>query len=219
MTLGEDEERHLQDHEYSVIGHRRSTIGRYLGMLATILVSLLPAVGIGLSDLMAKIGVPEWGKYFIVIPITASLTYTALHWFFNKYGWRPLSFFAQIPNVAGEWLCVGQTINDDGSVAQDWEGELTISQTWEKIRVRLETKSSVSHSLSVALIPEPDGCWMLMYSYVNKPKVGNIHLNSHQGYSEMRFTQSLKNAQGEYFTAKGRGTAGTMTFTWRKKDE
>ncbi|MDD1001680.1 hypothetical protein [Pseudomonas sp. TNT2022 ID642] len=219
MTLGEDEERHLQDHEYSVIGHRRSTIGRYLGMLATILVSLLPAVGIGLSDLMAKIGVPEWGKYFIVIPITASLTYTALHWFFNKYGWRPLSFFAQIPNVAGEWLCVGQTINDDGSVAQDWEGELTISQTWEKIRVRLETKSSVSHSLSVALIPEPDGCWMLMYSYVNKPKVGNIHLNSHQGYSEMRFIQSLKIAQGEYFTAKGRGTAGTMTFTWRKKDE
>jgi hypothetical protein len=219
MTLGEGEEGHLQDHEYSVIGHRRSTIGRYLGMLATILVSLLPAVGIGLSDLMAKIGVPEWGKYFIVIPITASLTYTALHWFFNKYGWRPLSFFAQIPNVAGDWLCVGQTINDDGSVAQNWEGELTISQTWEKIRVRLETKSSVSHSLSVALIPEPDGCWMLMYSYVNKPKVGNNHLNSHQGYSEMRFDKGLKTAQGEYFTAKGRGTAGTMRFTWRKKDE
>lgn len=203
----------MQDHEYSVIGHRRSTIGRYLGMLATIVVSFLPAIGIGLSDLMAQLGLPDWSKYFLVIPITASLTYTTLHWFFNKYGWRPLSFLAQVPNIAGAWGCVGQTINDDGTVTQDWKGDVTISQTWEKIRVRLETRSSVSHSLSVALIPEPDGCWMLMYSYYNKPKPGNAHLNAHQGYSEMRFSKGLKVSTGDYFTAKGRGTAGIMTFT------
>ena len=205
----------MQDHEYSVIGHRRSTVGRYLGMLATIVVSFLPAVGFGLSELMAELGVPEWGKYFVVIPVTASLTYTALHWFFNKYGWRPLSFIAQVPNISGDWSCVGQTLNDDGSVAHDWVAELSISQTWEKIRVRLETKSSISHSVSVALIPEPDGCWMLMYSYINKPKVGNGHLDAHQGYCEMRVVKNLKTAKGEYFTAKGRGTAGTMTFTRR----
>lgn len=205
----------MQDHEYSVIGHRRSTVGRYLGMLATIVVSFLPAVGFGLSELMAELGVPEWGKYFVVIPITASVTYTALHWFFNKYGWRPLSFIAQVPNISGDWSCVGQTLNDDGSVAHDWVAELSISQTWEKIRVRLETKSSISHSVSVALIPEPDGCWMLMYSYINKPKVGNGHLDAHQGYCEMRVVKNLKTAKGEYFTAKGRGTAGTMTFTRR----
>lgn len=208
----------MLDHEYSVIGHRRSSIGRYLGMLATIVVSFLPAIGIGLSDLMTKVGVPEWGKYFVVIPVTASVTYTALHWFFNKYGWRPLSFLAQVPNISGDWKCAGQTLNGDGTVTHNWEAELTISQTWEKIRVRLETKSSVSHSLSVALIPEPDGCWMLMYSYMNKPKMGNGHLNGHQGYSEMRFTKGLISAQGEYFTAKGRGTAGTMTFTRRYKN-
>ena len=205
----------MQDHEYSVIGHRRSSVGRYLGMLATIVVSFLPAVGIGLSDLMAQVGVPEWSKYFVVIPLTASVTYTALHWFFNKYGWRPLSFLAQVPNISGGWNCVGQTLDDHGTVVHDWEAELTISQTWEKIRVRLETKSSVSHSLSVALIPEPDGCWMLMYSYMNKPKAGNGNLNTHQGYSEMRFAKGLKSAQGEYFTAKGRGTTGLMIFTRR----
>ncbi|WP_139671548.1 hypothetical protein [Pseudomonas sp. F16(2018)] len=205
----------MQDHEYSVIGHRRSTVGRYLGMLATIVVSFLPAVGFGLSELMAELGMPEWGKYFVVIPITASLTYTGLHWFFNKYGWRPLSFIAQVPNISGDWNCVGQTLNDDGSVAHDWVAELSISQSWEKIRVRLETKSSISHSVSVALIPEPDGCWMLMYSYINKPKVGNGHLDAHQGYCEMRVVKNLKTAKGEYFTAKGRGTAGTMTFTRR----
>lgn len=206
----------LQDHEYSVGGHRRSTIGRYLGIVATVFVSLLPAVGIGLSELIAKVGLPEWSKFFVVIPLTASLTYTALYWFFNKYGWRPLSLFAQVPNISGEWDCAGQTIGEDGQVTFDWSGELTISQTWEKIRVKLETKSSISHSLSVALIPEPDGCWMLMYSYQNTPKVGYNNLNAHIGYAEIRCKKDLKTGNGEYFTAKGRGTAGRMTFTRRK---
>lgn len=207
---------HLQDHEYSVIGHSRSTIGRWLGMLATLIVSLLPAVGIGLSDALTRYGLPEWGKYFVVIPITAGVIYTIIHWCFNKFAWRPLSFFSQIPHIAGRWHCEGKTYADDGSVAFNWEAELSISQTWEKIRVRLETKSSASYSISVALIPEGDGCWMLMYSYTNLPKVGNLNLNSHKGYAEMRFAKGLQTAEGEYFTAKSRGTVGSMTFTRRK---
>lgn len=216
MTHRECEGLLLQDHEYSVIGHSRSAIGRYLGMLATVIVSLLPALGIGLSDALAKVGLPEWGKYFLVIPVTAGVIYTGIHWFFNKFAWRPLSYLSQIPNIAGQWDCEGKTYADDGSVAHHWEAQMTISQTWEKIRVRLETKSSTSHSISVALIPEADGCWMLMYSYMNQPKVGNLNLNSHKGYAEMRYAKGLKVAEGEYFTAKSRGTVGSMTFTRRQ---
>ncbi|WP_146224890.1 hypothetical protein [Aquipseudomonas alcaligenes] len=207
----------MQEHEYSVIGHSRSTIGRYLGMLATVVVSLLPAVGIGLSEAMAKIGLPEWGKYLLVIPITAGVVYTGIHWCFNKFAWRPLSYLSQIPHIAGEWNCEGKTYADDGSIAQHWVAQLSISQTWEKIRVRLETKSSISHSISVALIPEADGCWMLMYSYMNQPKVGNLKLHAHKGYAEMRFSKELKYAEGEYFTAKSRGTVGAMKFIRRQK--
>jgi phosphotransferase system glucose/maltose/N-acetylglucosamine-specific IIC component len=216
VTSREGEGRHLQDHEYSVIGHSRSTIGRWLGMVATLVVSLLPAIGIGLSDAFANVGLPDWGKYFLVIPITAGVVYTGIHWFFNKYAWRPLCLLSQIPHVAGQWLCEGRTYADDGSIEFQWEAELSISQTWEKIRVRLETKSSVSHSISVALIPEADGCWMLMYSFLNQPKVGNPKLNSHKGYAEMRFAKGLNTAEGEYFTAKSRGTVGAMKFTRRQ---
>ncbi|HHQ4779636.1 TPA: hypothetical protein ACSP0C_003394 [Aeromonas veronii] len=206
----------MQEHEYSIIGHSRSTIGRWLGMLASLIVSLLPAVGIGLSEGLAKIGLPEWGKYFLVIPLTAGVIYTGIHWCFNKFAWRPLSYLSQIPYIAGTWTCEGKTYADDGSVAHYWQGELLISQTWEKIRVRLETKSSTSHSISVALIPEVDGCWMLMYSYTNQPKVGNLALNAHKGYAEMRISKGLETAEGEYFTAKSRGTVGSMKFIRRK---
>lgn len=206
----------MQDHEYSIIGHSRSTVGRWLGMLATLIVSLLPAVGIGLSEWLSKMWLPEWGKYFLVIPLTAGAIYAAIHWCFNKFAWRPLSYLSQIPHIAGTWDCEGKTYADDNSVEFEWGGELVISQTWEKIRVRLETKSSISHSISVALIPEVDGYWTLMYSYMNQPKVGNQGLHSHKGHAEMRISKDLKTANGEYFTAKSRGTVGSMAFTRRK---
>lgn len=207
----------MQDHEYSVIGHSRSTIGRHLGTFATILVSLLPAAGVGLSEAVSSLGFPAWSKYFLVIPITAGAIYSAIHWAFNKYGWRPLSYISQIPDISGSWECIGETLNDNGDVLFNWKGNVTISQTWEKIRIRLETETSTSNSVSVALIPEPDGCWMLMYSYKNEPKMGNQKLNSHIGYSEVRVQAGLQTACGEYFTAKGRGTFGRMQFRRKSK--
>lgn len=203
----------MRDHEYSVIGHSRSNIGRYLGILTTIVVSLLPALGFGLSELLSNIGLSDWSKYVLVIPITAGAIYFLIHGLFNKYGWLPLSYLSQIPNIGGRWECSGKTIGENSEILHNWSATITISQTWEKIRVRLETITSSSHSVSVALIPEPDGCWMLMYSYRNDPKIGNRALNAHLGYAEMRINKGLKTASGEYFTAKGRGSCGTMEFT------
>ncbi len=55
-----------------------------------------------------------------------------------------------------------------------------------------------------------------MYSYTNQPKVGNLDLNAHKGYAEMRISKGLETAEGEYFTAKSRGTVGSMKFIRRK---
>jgi hypothetical protein len=92
-------------------------------------------------------------------------------------------------------------------------GTVTISQSWEKIHVTLRTDRSASHSVSAALIPEADGSWMLMYSYRNEPRAGEPELNAHLGYCEMRFSKSLRDAEGDYFNARGRGTFGRMWLT------
>ena len=57
---------------------------------------------------MTKIGLPQWGAYLLVIPVTAGAVYSAIHWLFNKFALRPLSYLSQIPHIAGEWHCEGK---------------------------------------------------------------------------------------------------------------
>ena len=202
----------MQSHEYSVVGHSRSSVGRYIGSIAAAIASGLAAISLGLSELLSANGAPELLSKFAIVAVPAATVYTITHWCFNKFGWRALSWFSQIPNIDGTWDCIGQTMNDAGEITFKWTGVATISQSWEKIRVHLSTGKSQSNSVSAALIPEPDGCWLLMYSYRNEPRVGEVELHSHVGYCEMRFAKNLKVSSGDYFNAKGRGSFGRMLF-------
>lgn len=202
----------MQSHEYSVVGHSRSSIGRYIGSVAACAASSIAAASLGLANILNIAGSPTWVVTLVVVPISAGSAYAIVHWLFNKYCWRALSWFSQIPNIGGVWTCTGTTMDANGNITYSWSGEVLISQSWEKIRVRLSTGRSGSNSVSAAFIPEPDGCWMLMYSYRNEPRVGEAELHPHLGYCEMRFARDLSQAEGDYFNAKGRGTFGRMVF-------
>lgn len=75
-------------------------------------------------------------------------------------------------------------------------GYLTISQTWEKIRVYLNTGQSSSRSKSASLVKEPGRGYVLMYSYQNEPKIGEPELRSHVGYCELLLNEELTTAEG-----------------------
>ena len=207
----------IQEHEYSIVGHSRSSIGRYLGAISAIAASTVTVASLGLAEAFEKIGFPDWTQRWIIVPITGGLAYAVAHWMFNRICWRCLSIFSQIPHLDGTWECAGRTMDSDGNIPYKWSGQVVISQNWEKIRVRSETASSASNSVSAALVPEPDGCWTLMYSYRNEPRVGEPELKAHVGYCELRFDKSQKRAEGDYFNAKGRGTFGRMTIKRKKK--
>ena len=203
-------------HEYSVIGHNRSTIGRYLGSVAAVIAAGSATAASALSGLAASIGLPAWAQVAIVLPISASLAYTSVYWVFNRYGWRQACRLLQIPDIGGVWDCEGRTLAEDGSVKFEWKAEVTISQSWEKIAVDLKTRQSGSYSISAALLPKADGSWLMLYSYRNEPRAGEPELNAHAGYCEMLFAKGLQQAEGDYFNARGRGTFGRMTLTRRK---
>jgi hypothetical protein len=207
----------MQAHEYSIVGHNRASIGRYLGALAALVASLVAAATISLVQVLNNYGFPAWTHKIVMVSLTGGIAYTAAHWLFNRFGWRFLSFFSQVPHIGGSWICSGRTINMDGETQFEWSAKITISQNWEKIRVRSETSTSASNSVSAALIPEPDGCWMLMYSYRNEPCVGEPELRPHVGYCELRFDKELNSADGDYFNAKGRGSFGRMSLKKEKK--
>lgn len=203
-------------HEYSVIGHNRTTVGRYLGSIAAGIAAGSATAASALSGLATSIGLPVWTQAIIVLPISASLAYAGVYWAFNRYGWRQACRLLQFPNLDGVWDCEGRTLAEDGSVKRNWKGKVTISQSWEKIAVDLKTQQSGSYSISAALMPKADGSWLMLYSYRNEPRVGEPELNAHLGYCEMLFAKGLQQAEGDYFNARGRGTFGRMTLTRRK---
>jgi hypothetical protein len=202
------------DHEYSVIGHSRSTWGRRLGALAGGLAALGVLTAGAFLGLAERIGVAEQVPEVIMWPFTAAFVYAGVHWLFNRvvWKWKWFSSILGVPDLSGTWHCRGRTLNPIKGAPPDWEGELRITQTWEKIRVYLKTGQSESQSKAASLIFEPGVGCRVLYSYYNVPALGE-KLQAHVGYSEIMFSETLTSGHGEYFNNKGRVTYGTMQLT------
>ena len=203
----------LTPHEYSIIGHSRSTIGRYLGALAAFIAAGSVVASGAATGVAHWLGLSDWLSHVTVVPISAAVVYPVAHWLFDRFAWKYAGRVLNIADISGDWQCDGTTLSEEGTIKFAWQADITISQSWEKIHVTLRTRQSASHSVSAALIPEADGSWMLMYSYRNEPRAGEPDLNAHLGYCELRFGRSLRGAEGDYFNARGRGTFGRMQLT------
>jgi hypothetical protein len=144
--------------------------------------------------------------------VGAAAVFSALYWVFDRFAWRWrfLNAVIKVPNVSGEWNCDGQTINSDGGPGYSWKGIVAIFQSWDRIRVRLRTSQSGSESIAAALICDDGDGYRLLYNYRNDPKIGEVDLKGHLGFSELVFAKNLETAEGEYFNGHGRYTFGTM---------
>lgn len=200
----------MQPHEYTIIGHSRAKIGRWLAIVAGLIASASFSAGIALMGIAEAIGLSH-SNTLIAWPITSGLFFAILYFIFESSIWKwPLTYkILNIPNLAGKWEVQGQTLDLDGNVKFDWKSELIITQSWEKIRVFQETDTSRSYSISAALLPDRDIGYRLMYSYRNEPKLGNGELHAHDGYAEIVFHPENGVGNGDYFN-KQRFTFGTM---------
>ncbi len=202
----------MQPHEYSVIGLDRTSVGRYLGAVAGFMASVVATlVSLGF-DLATRLGLSDGGSSLVIFPLNAALFYFLGHLAFNKWIWRQkiVQEALGVPDLNGEWVCQGVTKDSEGNVTYKWAATVTITQTWEKIRVYLNTGQSSSRSKSASLVKEPSVGYVLMYSYQNEPRIGEPELRSHVGYCELQLSEDLKSAEGDYFNNKGRVTFGRM---------
>jgi hypothetical protein len=205
----------MQPHEYSVIGHSRATIGRYLATFAGVASSAIAALIVFSFDIAKKLELTASNPGVIVLPISAALIYTIGHALFDSWLWRwkPILKILKIPDLNGKWNCNGKTINSAGITTHEWTAEVRITQTWEKLRIYLNTGQSKSASIAASLVHEPGRGYILMYSYRNEPRAGEVELHSHIGYAELELNEDLTEAYGDYFNNKGRLTCGRMNLT------
>ena len=205
----------MTPHEYSVIGHSRAKVGRYLGTVAGVVASACAVIAALALDLFRSIGLAGHLPDVVLLPFSAAVVYPLGHRLFDHWAWRRpwMLRLLAIPDLNGTWTCEGITLEADGGIRFAWTGTVTVTQTWEKIRVYLDTGSSRSASVSAALVKEPGRGFILMYSYRNEPKIGEKDLRSHIGYCELAFNESATAAEGDYFNNKGRVTYGRMKLS------
>lgn len=209
------------DHEYSVLGGlNRAAIGRYLSIIAASVSSFLGVSALWLVDFANKMGWGDQVPSLVLWPLTAGLIYAGLYWWFDTYVWKQprLAGLLKVPDLAGTWACEGQTINPDKTLGAQWSAEVTIVQSWDRLRIRLRTKQSGSNSIAAALVFDQTDGFRLLYNYKNEPKIGEIDLASHRGSAELTFSSDLKTAEGEYFNGHGRFTFGTMKLIKRNQN-
>ena len=99
------------------------------------------------------------GYFGVVMSVTTFSVFGVLYFAFDRWLWRiPLvGNVIGIPNLAGQWTIQGKTDGADG-VPRNWEGTVTIEQTWSHIAISIETEHSrvtcqclVTNTISIEL--------------------------------------------------------------------
>lgn len=206
----------MQEHEYSVLGgFNRAKIGHLIGMLSALACSVAVTALLALMRVLEHISWIDSMPQVVLWPVTASAIYFCLYWLFDKKIWK-IGFIAdllKVPNLAGNWQCIGKTLNADKLPPQEWKAEITIIQSWDRFRVRLKGQQSGSNSTSAALLYDEADGFRLLYSYRNDPYPGELDILGHRGFAELTFSKDLTSADGEYFNGQGRFTFGLMKLT------
>ncbi len=203
----------IHAHEYALLGGmNRAKVGRYLSVAAAGISALVMLSVLALWDAAKALGLPPNIPPAVLSLIGAGTIFTVLYWFLDKHAWRwaPVGGWLKAPDLSGEWLCEGVSLDADGSTKFDWSGTITVVQTWDKIRVRLKTPTSGSNSLAAALVCDEADGFRLLYNYRNEPRIGEPELQSHRGFAELVFSPDRMSAEGEYFNGQGRFTFGKM---------
>lgn len=203
------------DHDYSILGHSRALVGRYLGAVAAAISAasvLLAGFGIEFAE---RNGLGHFFPPIVVWPLTAGAVWIGLHWLFTNHAWKwpGIAAAINVPDLSGRWRVSGETLDEDKNTTYEWSGIITITQTWEKLKVRLQTPQSSSFSISAALVREPGAGFRLTYPYMNEPKANQPDLRNHVGFADLLFSPNLASAEGDYFNNKGRTTQGVMRLT------
>ncbi len=199
------------EHEYALLGgSNRSNIGRWISIIAASLSALLVFLILAAVDLAQaldlNVNVPPIALSFV----SAAAVYAALYWLFDNHLWKTvwLGRLLRIPDLRGKWTCAG--ISLDRSPAEAWSGEVTIVQSWDRLRIHLATSQSESDSLSASLQYDSAVGYRVMYHYRNTPRIGEANLRAHHGFAELCFAPDLRSANGEYFNGRGRNTYGSL---------
>lgn len=200
------------EHEYALLGgFNRAHLGRWIYVVASAISAVIVFLLLAAVDVASAWGLNVNLPPMVLALLGAGSVYAALYWLFNRYGWKytPIGRLLKLPDLSGKWTCTGVPIEPTGG--KPWTGQVTIVQSWDRLRIHMKTSQSTSDSLAAALQHDEAAGSRLMYHYRNQPLTGQ-DLTPHHGFAEMTFARGEFSARGDYFNGRGRNTFGTMVW-------
>ncbi len=183
--------------------------GRLRSFQGSLVWALLQAV-----DLAKEFGLSTNLPPVILSLIGAGTVYAVLYLIFRRWIWRMpiVAGWLKVADLSGTWICEGHPFPRPDSLAVDWQGTMTITQDWDKVRIHLDAGLSKSNSDVAGLVSDAIEGFVLLYSYRNEPKPGQTELSAHRGFAKLIFAKDLKTGTGDYFNGDGRHSSGTLTL-------
>lgn len=202
-------------HDYSIRGFSKLKIIYWLSVISVITTPLITNfLSPVLQKLRLKTGILETAG----LSVSGFLVFTVLWWLFSKFIWKIpfVQIILNIPNFTGAWKCAGTGRKyEDSSYTNEWEGTVTIEQTFDKILISQRTSKSTSHSTSVFgdLEKRSANEYVLTYMYENEPFSQEEGLHRHMGFCRLVFNTKDQTVIGNYYTDTDRGSYGKMMLT------
>lgn len=124
--------------------------------------------------------------------------------------WRSLGLVST-PCLAGCWSAT-LTSSHDGH-EEEHLAEVEITQTWQRISIRLATGRSRSVSTAASITKDgPDVT--LNYQYKNTPNADSVlTMHAHRGAADLYLVPDATRMTGQYYSGRDRHTVGQMTLT------
>lgn len=204
-------------HEYSVIGHPKHKITFGIAALSGVISSIISnEIQPWLQELFNFSSIATF-------PVSTFTIFSLLYLLFSLLLWKSSLYkkLFHVPNLDGDWDCIGLSNNIKLNKQFDWNGIVNIRQDWDKILITLKTENSQSNSLSTTVgIKYYSGMgYKLSYHYENTPRANtDKDLQKHEGFCILTFSEDLQSAEGCYFNnMKERQAYGDMKLIRRPK--
>lgn len=149
--------------------------------------------------------------------VSTTISINIILWMiFIAWAWKFKIFYPWLvpfPNLSGDW---------EGTIKSNWKEkelepipiEVSITQNFFNVQVRIKTKESRSYSIGASFdIDNERGFQQLFYTYLNTPKAGVRERSEiHYGSTILNFDGfKVIKMDGEYWT--DRETTGEITLT------
>src|SRR5688572_5516218 len=142
-------------HTYSINSDERKTVIGILGIssISTILI------------IKSYIDLPSW----MPVPSVFAV-FGAFYWLFDQFLWKLswLNGFLSTPNLNGTWTMLMKSSKDN--YLTEYEGILTITQTWTKIYLFLDGEKATGKSIMAGLEIQTSTLFTLKWEYLSQRK-------------------------------------------------